>query len=301
MKFALCVLLVLSFLGTSVVFARCAFSNMEGAEESERNPHRIRTKNLTRKLGNNGNGNGHGNGLGNGTGNGGRSSGFPLTTIRSITGSETSGAAHSTLLRKSSANYPGDGKGDTMWDFPAVPNAREISNECLWDNGQGGTALGISDMFWQWGQFLDHDIDLTEASANAGRADIACPAGEALCSPGPMAFSRSDYVLDENGARQQINFITSLIDGSVVYGSDDERALALRTEEDGKLKTSEGNLLPWNTGGLLNAGGNGLDFFLAGDIRANEQLGLTAMVCTIGLRLFEIEHFFAEDCNSTFI
>ena len=44
------------------------------------------------------------------------------------------------------------------------------------------------------------------------------------------------------------------------------------------MKTSEnGKLLPKNVDQLENAGGNGTEFFLAGDIRANEQIGLTAM------------------------
>ena len=63
-----------------------------------------------------------------------------------------------------------------------------------------------------------------------------------------------------------------------VYGSDAERAAAVRTNDGtGQLKTSPGNLLPFNTDGLPNAGGPSPTFFLAGDVRANEQAGLTAM------------------------
>ena len=62
-----------------------------------------------------------------------------------------------------------------------------------------------------------------------------------------------------------------------MYGSDAERAAALRTFEGGQLKTSEGDLLPFNEDGLPNAGGTSADLFLAGDVRANEQVGLTAM------------------------
>ncbi|MEM8933999.1 MAG: peroxidase family protein, partial [Acidobacteriota bacterium] len=45
----------------------------------------------------------------------------------------------------------------------------------------------------------------------------------------------------------------------------------------GKLKTSAGDLLPFNVDGLPNAGGPAPTLFLAGDVRANEQIGLTAM------------------------
>lgn len=45
----------------------------------------------------------------------------------------------------------------------------------------------------------------------------------------------------------------------------------------GKLKTSRKGLLPFNTYGLSNAGGSGDQLFLAGDVSANEQIGLTVM------------------------
>ena len=81
--------------------------------------------------------------------------------------------------------------------------------------------------------------------------------------------------------REQENEITSWIDGSMVYGSSDERALALREGPDSPfLATSEGNLLPFNSEGLANASGPIREpeiLFLAGDVRVNEQIGLTAM------------------------
>ena len=177
-------------------------------------------------------------------------------TFRSIEGTETSGSAHALYLRISFADYP-DGKGEEMWDVPARYNARQISNECLaGDEENGMTASGISDMLWQFGQFLDHDIDLTEIGESAGTADIDCPvAGDSMCDAGPISFTRSLFQLDGNGVRQHENFITALIDGSAVYGSTISRALGLRTMVDGKLKTSEGNLLPFNEDGFENAGG----------------------------------------------
>src|SRR5260370_6356214 len=46
--------------------------------------------------------------------------------------------------------------------------------------------------------------------------------------------------------RQQINFVTSYLDLSQVYGSTDFIADALRTHDDGRLKTSPGGFLPLN-------------------------------------------------------
>jgi hypothetical protein len=70
----------------------------------------------------------------------------------------------------------------------------------------------------------------------------------------------------------------------MVYGSDAARAAALRANDGtGRLKTSAGNLLPFNRFGLLNVGAGGrpapgdATLFVGGDIRVNEQVGLIAM------------------------
>lgn len=81
--------------------------------------------------------------------------------------------------------------------------------------------------------------------------------------------------------RQQINQISSYIDGSVVYGTDSARAAALRTFQGGLLKTSGTDLMPLNTAGFANA--NDAHFFpdnqmfLSGDVRANENVELSAI------------------------
>ena len=94
----------------------------------------------------------------------------------------------------------------------------------------------------------------------------------------------------ETTPRQVSNQITAFIDASSVYGSDPERAEFLRDTKSGQglLKTSVGDngeiILPLNPVGTSeeqpNATGGGAlgDFqFVAGDIRANEQIGLTAV------------------------
>jgi hypothetical protein len=81
--------------------------------------------------------------------------------------------------------------------------------------------------------------------------------------------------------RQQITEISSFLDASMVYGSDTNRANALRSFTSGKLKTSGSNLLPLNTNGLANANDAMIypnnQLFLAGDVRANENIELTAI------------------------
>jgi peroxidase len=71
------------------------------------------------------------------------------------------------------------------------------------------------------------------------------------------------------------------IDGSQIYGSDASRAAALREFAGGRLRTSAGGLLPFNTSGLANANdahrvADG-QLFLAGDVRANENPELIAL------------------------
>lgn len=81
--------------------------------------------------------------------------------------------------------------------------------------------------------------------------------------------------------RQQTTQISGYLDGSVVYGSDTARAAALRSFQGGKLKTSGVNLLPLNTAGFANANDAHLfldeELFLAGDVRANENVELSAI------------------------
>ena len=216
---------------------------------------------------------------------GGRDLGF-----RSIdgTGNNTNnpemGATFTDLRRLLSSDY---GDGISTLAGENRPSAREVSNGVATQEGSILNPLGTSDYLWQWGQFLDHDIDLTEGVDPPEPADIVVPTGDPFFDPDStgtevIAFNRSIFNpgtgLSVDNPRQQENEITAWIDASNVYGSDEERASALRTNDGtGKLKTSEGNLLPFNTEGLPNAGGDSDALFLAGDPRANEQAGLTAM------------------------
>lgn len=164
------------------------------------------------------------------------------------------------------------------------PNVREISNlVCAQDGLSILNSLGYSDFIWQWGQFLDHDIDETPIASPAEDFDILVPTGDAWFDPFStgivtIPLDRSAYIYAD-GVREQINNITAFIDASNVYGSEEDRTHELRWNDGtGKLKTSDGDLLPFNTNGFDNAP-TAFDpsFFLAGDIRANEQVGLTAM------------------------
>ena len=208
--------------------------------------------------------------------------------IRSIDGSGNNidqadwGAAETPLLRLTPSAYS---DGLSTMSGTERPGARAVSNAVSSQADSRPNAVGASDFVWQWGQFLDHDIDLSDGTNPPESADMLIPIGDIYFDPNSsgtatMPFNRSIYDTASGitSPRNQINEITAWIDASNVYGSDPVRALALRSNDgSGRLETSDGNLLPFNVDGLANAGGPGAEFFLAGDVRANEQIGLTAM------------------------
>ncbi|TDR20771.1 peroxidase family protein [Marinicella litoralis] len=209
---------------------------------------------------------------------------------RSIDGSgnhhviDDMGQAHTQLIRLVDNDYT-DGISQLSGTLRA--NARTISNAIsaqaeLMPNNRNAT-----DFVWQWGQFLDHDIDLTDGVDPAEPIDIQIPTGDAYFDPSSsghaiMSVNRSIYDpasgTDISNPRQQINEISAWIDASNVYGSDSARANELRTlDGSGQLKTSAGGFLPFNVNGFPNAGGDSEALFLAGDVRVNEQIGLTTL------------------------
>ena len=189
------------------------------------------------------------------------------------------GAAGAVLLRLVPADYA-DGVGAPAGAGRA--SARELSNQIAAQRGSIPNAGGASDFVWMWGQFLDHDIDETPVAAPCEPFDIQVPTGDAWFDPyasgvATIPLDRSAHV-PIDGVRQQLNLISAFIDASNVYGCEQERALELRTlDGSGRLRTSPGNLLPFNERGFPNAPSDDARFFLAGDIRANEQVALTAL------------------------
>lgn len=223
-----------------------------------------------------------------------------------------SGRADSLLIRRNGAVDYGDGvdlprgvpsenegEGDVeVGEQRRLPSGREISNT-VHDQGSGNRPSGrrLNQLFFQFGQFLSHDTGLTEPNSGVSTGGGTGLSGnesfniEVSGSDPDFSFSEIDLTrsiaesagTSPTGIREQINTITAFVDASNVYGSDNTRANALRTGRGGKLRDRngpDGKLLPLNTFGLENANPLHLDeedMFAAGDVRANEQIGLIAM------------------------
>lgn len=171
------------------------------------------------------------------------------------------------------------------------PNPRTISNELFAQAGFLNDPRGMSDFTWVFGQFIDHDV--TFVLDNDEDASIPVPAGDPHFDPfgtGQVSIGMHRSAVapgtgtDTRNPRNHTNVITAFIDASAVYGSDTERANWLRSFSGGKMKTSEGNMLPFNTfnsefDGTIDPNAPHMDnpvgltdkLFVAGDARANEN------------------------------
>ena len=199
------------------------------------------------------------------------------------------GATDIQLMRTMPTDY---GSPDTWNDMAGKDrlSPRAISNYVAAQSESIPSPRNLSSFVFTWGQFLDHDIDLTP-EGETEYVPIEMPEDEPLFTSSiPFLRSEIHEGTGETNAREQTNLITSWIDGSNVYGSEQTRADWLRTFSDGKLKTSAGNLLPFNTvdgeneseidvnaPSMAGDGSSTNKVFVAGDVRANEQPGLTVL------------------------
>jgi peroxidase len=205
------------------------------------------------------------------------------------------GTAGTQLIRISPVAYA-DGIGSPS--LPNNPSARVISdilnsqadpNDPTQDlstlNGNSLTDFGYT-----WGQFIDHDMDLTPGNSADPLTILADPNDPSQM--GDQTFNRSVFASGTGitSPRQQINAVTSFLDLSQVYGSTDLIAHALRAPSGGLLKTSPGNMLPYNNLTYFTSDQLALfnmandpgfaaptDLFVTGDVRGNENIELTAL------------------------
>ena len=184
------------------------------------------------------------------------------------------GSAGVNFVRKAPSDY-GDGLSTPAGGDR--PSPREISNAVMAQDEPMPSTAGTSDLFWAWGQFLDHDITLTREAEHGSEEPfpIPVPIGDPFFDPfftgsQTIGLTRSGFDPDSGTAtpREQVNVITAYVDASMVYGSSADVEAALR-DAGGKLKTSESD-----TGDMLPLDG---ELYLAGDVRANENVALTSL------------------------
>eukprot|EP00794_Sanderia_malayensis_P015330 gene15330-16907_t len=200
--------------------------------------------------------------------------------------------------------YDIDGLSDPI-GFPNVPEAPRIPTPhhlvdefILLDKKAKGQSGVFSHMLMQWGQFIDHDITFTAESEGGHRCVLAKCDGSAedfrqpcfpIMYPSHVGectlFIRSASACQTNKnivePRQQLNMITSYMDGSMIYGSSKKQADKLRFLNDsGLMKLSESGFLPFEPNQDHAPQTFCLDFggcFAAGDGRVNEQILLASM------------------------
>lgn len=220
--------------------------------------------------------------------------------IRSYDGSNNNprytdwGATHTILPRLAAPEYAD--QVSVPKDSDVLP--RSISNSVMYQPVMYHDSINVvSDYFWAFGQLIDHDVILTENGTEDFCSDI--PTGDPAFDPfnegdKELCIKRSEFEpntgMDADNPREHVNGITAWIDGSSIYGSDQERAAWLRSFIDGKLKVSEGDLLPWNTLDgefdspidptspfMADDTHRNLKLMVAGDLRANENILLSVL------------------------
>jgi len=203
------------------------------------------------------------------------------------------GRANTLYLRLAPPDYR-----DGISRMEGGPSPRYVSNRVFNDGGQNlFSENGVSQWGWVWGQFIDHDIGLRNEQPGES-APIAFNTNDPLEAftddLGAIAFSRTPAAPGTGVAtpRQQVNTLSSFIDASNVYGVDSARLAWLRL---GPVDSSGALLMLTDDGYLPRVTARGdpttapaMDLMgalvgmpnravVAGDVRANENIALTAL------------------------
>ncbi|XP_067938237.1 peroxidasin homolog isoform X2 [Watersipora subatra] len=212
-------------------------------------------------------------------------------------------------------NLPVGWNASKLYHGFSKPSARLVSTRVMSSHEIEADNVYTS-FLMQWGQFLDHDITLTPMSVSHARFSdgrhcnstcenqspcfpIQTPPGDPRLTHRPcIGVTRSSAACGSGmtsvffkkiAHREQLNELTSFIDASNVYGSDESYSRSLRDLSrdrgllrTGLLQTTDGKyLLPFNIDAPMDCQIDPtkahIPCFLAGDLRANEQLGLIAI------------------------
>ena len=225
--------------------------------------------------------------------------------VRSLDGSgnnvrnPTWGQTFTQYLRVADPNY-----ADAVSRPASGPSARIISNRVFNDKGQNlFSENGVTQWGWTWGQFLDHTFGLRDEAPAENLPipfDTHDPLEEFQNDVGSIDFARTPAApgtgTSKHDPRQQINTVSSYIDAFSVYGGINARLEWLRTGPvDGTMANNGATLMLTPDGYLPRADARGnaatappMDLMgalmgtpskavEAGDVRANENIALTAV------------------------
>src|SRR5438552_4032395 len=207
------------------------------------------------------------------------------------------GRAGTLYLRVAPANY-----ADGISSMATGPSMRYVSNRVFNDVGQNIFSKdGVTQWGWVWGQFLDHDFGLRDerSAENAPIGfDQADPLEAFTNDFGVIGFARTPAApgTGVDTPREQVNTLSSYIDGSNVYGVDPNRLEWLRVGPvDGDMSNNGARLMLTANDFLPRVDARGdpstapaMDLMgplvgipnsavVAGDVRANENIALTAL------------------------
>ena len=224
---------------------------------------------------------------------------FPLG-VESLDGSGNNlqypewGRADRPYARVAPASY-----ADGIGAMEAGPSPRYVSNRVFNDSSQNVfSENGVTQWAAPWGQFLDHNIGLAQGGDTSSPIafDPQDPLEEFANDLGVIDFRRT-HAAPGTGfttPRQQINTVSSYLDGWAIYGGTPQRLEWLREGPvDGDLSNNGAHMLE-SAGGYLpssserNAPAPEMQLMgrlqavphraiIAGDVRANENIALTAV------------------------
>ena len=223
--------------------------------------------------------------------------------VRTLDGSNNNlanpdwGRTNTPYLRVAPANY-----ADGIQAPGGGPAPRRVSNRVFNDSAQNlFSENGVTQWGFAWGQFMDHTFGLRQEVGGENRPlafDSGDPVEEFIDTVGGIPFSRTPAAPGTGTGtvvREQINTVSSYIDGFSVYGGTEPRLEWLREGPlDGDLSNNGARLLLGADGLLPRRDARGdlatapaMDApgrlaampgraMVAGDVRANENIGLTA-------------------------
>ena len=210
-----------------------------------------------------------------------------------------SGAADTAYSRRAPSNY-----SDGIAEPSEGPEPRYVSNRIFEDLAQNlFSENAVTQWAYNWGQFIDHSIGLRASSDEVllMSYDESDPLEYFAHGDGEFRTTRSGAVegTGVDTAREQLNTVSSYIDAWAVYGGTEERLEWLREGPvDGDMSNNGARLLMTpeqylpraiergdassapnmeRLGNLLYAPDADDQAIIAGDIRANENIALTAV------------------------